>query len=359
MEINDIYTRDSVQMTPTMTTTPILTAALLGSIATTSVLAGGDTLTISKDGPTLDRWMYPFNGTPGTRAAASTFGIWTGQGPSFDNFDAQFVVGFDTSADLTPGTADDWQITSATVTVQLSNSGTPYDDTVDTYGTFLEPSDPDWIEDVDTGQPIELFGTGFRYDYDATSWPENAPFGFGDPSALGIRSAYAGGFRDGEFVDVSNHVRERWTPTPFAVGIVPDMVSGDLLPQDSVFTFSIDVDDPNVAAYIMSGLDSGMLSFTLASMTIVEFEGDLPFPLFYCKENAAVDFGIASAATLDITLEPASTGNPCDLNGDETVDGADLSILLGSWNTADPAADLDDNGTVDGADLAQLLGCWS
>lgn len=346
-------------MTPTMTTTPILTAALLGSIATSSVLAGGDTLTISKDGPTLDRWMYPFNGTPGYRPGASTFGIWVSEGASFDNFDAQFVVGFDTSGDLQPGTADDWQVTSATVTFQVSNSGTPYDDTIDVWNTFVEPTDPDWIEDVDPGQPIELFGTGFRYDYTASTWPEDAPFAFGDPSAIDVRSAYAGGFRDGELVDVSNHVRDRWTPTPFAVGIVPDLADGDPIPQDSVFTFSIDVSDPNIAAYIMDGLDSGILSFTLASMTIVEFEGNLPFPIFYCKENVAVDFGLASAATLDITLEAASTGNPCDLNGDGSVDGADLSILLGSWNTADPEADLDGNGTVDGADLAALLGCWT
>ena len=342
-----------------MTKLPLLTnGLLLVSFITTGALAD-EVKSISMDGPTTDRWMYPFNATPGYRPGASTFGIWTGQGDLFDNLDAQFVVGFDTSEDLQPGTAEDWQVTSATVTFQLSNSGIPYDDTVDVWNTFVEPTDVDWIDDVDPGQPIELFGTGFRYDYTATTWPEDAPFGFGNPAALDVRSAYAGGFRDGELVDVSNHVRDRWTPTPFAVGIVPGLADGDPVPQDSVFTFSIDVGDPNIAAYIMDGLDSGVLSFTLASMTIVDgHTGNFPFPVFYCRENAAVKFGIASGATLDLTLEPAPAGDPCDLNGDGTVDGADLSILLGSWNTSDADADLDGNGVVDGADLATLLGCW-
>ena len=337
-------------------TLPIALAFLTGSCGVYA-----DAIQISRSAPDLDRWMYPFNGTPGNRPAASTFGIWTGQGESFDNFDAQLVVGFDTTADIPAGTGSDWEVVEATVTVQLSNSGTPYDDTVDEYGTFLEPTDPDWIEDVDTGQPIELFGTGFRYDYDATTWPENAPFGFGDLSAIEIRSAYAAGFRDDVLVDVSNHVRERWTPTPFAVGTVPGIANGEPLQAEGIFTFSIDVSDPNIAAYIIDGIDSGMLSFTLASMTIVEFQGDLPFPLFYCKENAAVKFGLSSAATLELTLEPASA-DPCaasDINGDGSVNGADLTLMLSAWGTANSDADLDDDGTVSGSDLTLLLGCWS
>ena len=336
-------------------TTTCLLSVTLGAHA----FAAGDTLTVSKGTPTLDRWMYPFNATPGNRPAASTFGIWTGEGPSFDNFDAQLVIGFDTTTEVPAGTASEWQVVSATVTIQVSNTGTPYDDTVDAYQTFLEPTDSEWIEDVDEGQPIELFGTDYRYGNTAATWAEDAPFGTGDTTALYTRSAYAAGFRDGELVDVSNHVRERWTPSPFSVGTVPGLENGDLLITDDVFTFEIDVADPNIQGYILDGVDEGLLSFTVASMTIVEFEGDLPFPLFYCKENVAVEFGIASAATLELVLEPAAPGNPCDFNGDGSVDGADLSVLLGSWGTSDPIADLDGSGLVDGADLSTLLGCWS
>lgn len=49
---------------------------------------------------------------------------------------------------------------------------------------------------------------------------------------------------------------------------------------------------------------------------------------------------------------------PADLNGDGTVDGADLGTLLGAWGGAS-FADLDGSGLVDGADLGILLGAWS
>ncbi len=51
-----------------------------------------------------------------------------------------------------------------------------------------------------------------------------------------------------------------------------------------------------------------------------------------------------------------------DLDGNGSVDGADLAILLGGWGPCPRkggcAADLDGNGVVDGADLAILLGSW-
>ena len=51
--------------------------------------------------------------------------------------------------------------------------------------------------------------------------------------------------------------------------------------------------------------------------------------------------------------------NPCDLNGDGNVDGADLSIVLADWGQKGSAADLDGDGTVGGADLAIVLACWT
>ncbi|MFM8639204.1 MAG: hypothetical protein ACKOEL_01005 [Planctomycetota bacterium] len=48
---------------------------------------------------------------------------------------------------------------------------------------------------------------------------------------------------------------------------------------------------------------------------------------------------------------------PADLDGDGTVGGADLGLLLGAWGTAGPG-DLDGSGTVTGSDLGLLLGGW-
>jgi hypothetical protein len=47
-----------------------------------------------------------------------------------------------------------------------------------------------------------------------------------------------------------------------------------------------------------------------------------------------------------------------DIDGNGAVDAADLSLLLGAWGSADPAADLNGDGTVDAADLSILLGNW-
>ncbi|MDG2030685.1 MAG: hypothetical protein P8J45_06755 [Phycisphaerales bacterium] len=331
---------------------------LMVATSTAFVAAGDETTTIIKDAPDRDRWMYPFNASPGTRPAASIFGYATAIEAPFDNRDGQFVIGFDTDGDLAPGTANDYQVVSAKVTIQLSNQGIVYDATTDPWQNFVEPDNPDYIEDSDPGQPIELFGTDYRSGFDATTWYEDAPFGFGDTTLMSSRTAFAASYRDGELVDASNHVREGWTPTPFATAVIDGVSDGEVIPLDSVFEFEIDVTDPNIQSYILESLDHGTLTFTVASMTEVEVMGGT-FPLFYCRENVAVEFGVASAATLDLVLEPASGGDPCDLTGDGIVDGADLSRLLGSWGTSDPLPDLDSNGTVDGADLAALLGCWS
>lgn len=62
----------------------------------------------------------------------------------------------------------------------------------------------------------------------------------------------------------------------------------------------------------------------------------------------------------DGTLGTAS--RPGDLNGDGSVNGADLGILLQNWGACPPkgecVADLDGNGLVDGADLGTMLSNW-
>jgi len=56
-----------------------------------------------------------------------------------------------------------------------------------------------------------------------------------------------------------------------------------------------------------------------------------------------------------------SVGNPCDLNGDSRVDGADVGIIFNNWGavSAGNPADKDGSGTVDGADLAQIYNNWT
>lgn len=54
---------------------------------------------------------------------------------------------------------------------------------------------------------------------------------------------------------------------------------------------------------------------------------------------------------------PTPLSNPADLNGDGSVNAADLSILLGSWG-GKGLGDIDGDGVVGASDLAILLGAW-
>jgi hypothetical protein len=60
-----------------------------------------------------------------------------------------------------------------------------------------------------------------------------------------------------------------------------------------------------------------------------------------------------------VTVKGPTGGSvPGDLNGDGTVNAADLSILLSNWGGAG-SGDINGDGTVDAADLAALLAAWT
>ncbi len=68
------------------------------------------------------------------------------------------------------------------------------------------------------------------------------------------------------------------------------------------------------------------------------------------------------AAIDDIRVEGLSCPGDAvagDVDGDGIVGGSDLSLVLGSWGSANAAADVDGSGAVDGADLAIVLVNWS
>jgi formylglycine-generating enzyme required for sulfatase activity len=70
----------------------------------------------------------------------------------------------------------------------------------------------------------------------------------------------------------------------------------------------------------------------------------------------------ALGALAVLALAAPASAQTCtgDLNGDRTVTGADIGILLGEWGTPGgiTGADIDGNGTVSGSDLGLLLGAW-
>jgi predicted dienelactone hydrolase len=68
--------------------------------------------------------------------------------------------------------------------------------------------------------------------------------------------------------------------------------------------------------------------------------------------------GAGAALSLTAVFTPAS--NRADLDGDGSVGGGDLAILLNSWGACSACpADIDGNGEVNGGDLATLLSSWN
>lgn len=71
------------------------------------------------------------------------------------------------------------------------------------------------------------------------------------------------------------------------------------------------------------------------------------------------DAGAGTAPIVDMgAYEAFEVVVPClgDLDGSDSVDAADLAILLGAWGGT--GGDLDGSGSTDAADLALLLGAW-
>ena len=311
--------------------------------------------------PAVDRWNYPFNPTPGTRITASTFGNEPGS-PLFDNRDGQFIVGFNTSADIPTGLGSSkYTIQSCTMTITFANDFVvEYDNTVDPYTAFLPESDPEYVADSDLGQPIELFGVGFRNGYSLLDWNETSPFAPASATVLNpsVRNAYATARNaSGSWIDISNSVRNRVTPTPFAVGTISGLKPGELVPLGSTMCFELDVSRADVQEYLRDAINAGRLRLTVSSLTKVVQQGG-NYPQFYCRENPVVVVTGVGGATLSIEVS-TTTCAPADLDCDGMVAASDLSLLLASWGVAGVTADLDGDGIVGASDLSLLLAAWS
>lgn len=319
-----------------------------------------DSITASWDTPVLDRWMYPFNPTPGTRILSSTFGA-TGD-PSFDNRDGQMLIGFMLDDQVPPGQgSSQYEVHWAQITIQVSNHLiVHYDNTSDPYQTFLPEDDPEWFPDDDIGEPFELFGAGYRNGYTPGTFAENSPYSESGPSGQYIRNVYAADVNaDGEQVDVSNNVDERFNPTPWAVGIIDTLTPGELIPAESEVVFDINIDDPAIAASLQEALDTGYLAAVLSSLTRVEQQGG-NFPLFYNREHPDVIFNFVSAARLELSVDineiPAC---PEDIDEDGTVGFTDLLALLSSWgDCAGCPGDVNGDDAIDFQDILAILSAW-
>ncbi len=311
------------------------------------------------DQPQLDRWMYPFNSSAGARATMSVFGSDREVPTQFDARDGQILLAFDTDLVIpSGGTAAGYRVTGAEVTLQVQNNLVfRYDPTPDAWTTFLPAADARRTVDADAGQPVELFGVGFRGGYSAATFAEDTAFtGTGNFLSPGVRNAFAAVVdATGTPSDVSNNPRVGFQPKNFATGSITGLAPGAQVPADSVMRFAVDVNDPGIQAYLCEALHAGRVFFAASALTIVQQQAG-EFPVFYAKENAFVSLGLAQAARLRIKVEtvPACVAEDLDCNG--VVDFGDVALALIDFGPCSGCqADLDGTGIVDYGDVALVM----
>lgn len=267
-----------------------------------SISALGDLATFSS--PEYDRWMYPFNGTPGTRALAPTFGAIAEE--DFDERDGQFYVGYDTSGSIDSGLgASAYNIFSVTLTVRSGFGDFVYDPTYDVYTTYLDSGSLGFTVDADAGRPIELYGVAFDASLDFATFGETGPFTTG-----GQRSVRPIGFQDNVPVDVSNNIDTLnggaggFDPVFFAIGQT-GLASGDATPTGTEFTFTLNLSNPNIRGYVQQGLNTGNLGFMVTSLSPASLGGPVTYPQWETKENLV---GVPATLSIEYSIvpEPAS-----------------------------------------------------
>lgn len=121
--------------------------------------------------------------------------------------------------------------------------------------------------------------------------------------------------------------------------------------QDSVFAQRVSaagVAQWALASRVDGPTDKGMMMSVRQSSASV----------FVWPDGGTGNTDIAAQRVGDDGLVGGNATSAGDVNGDGSVNGADLTVVLSAWGTNNAAADINDDGLVDGADLGALLADW-
>ena len=246
--------------------------------------ATSEVIETSFDKPSQDRWNYPYNSTPGTRALASLF---RSTDPEVGVYRyGTFIVGFDTS-DLIPegNSSGAYQITSAQIRLMTSgNFEVPYDLSYDPVASYLPETHELYLEDEDPGRPIQVFGAGFRNGFNQETWNEATPYSPGGNAQRTVFPILLNESGLPEDVSLAVDYDNPADAAPFAVGRLEDTEAGDLIPEDTWMIFDIDLNNSGTLAYLQQGLSQGKLLFTFTSLN----EGGREvrtYPEFYTDDH--------------------------------------------------------------------------
>ena len=98
---------------------------------------------------------------------------------------------------------------------------------------------------------------------------------------------------------------------------------------------------------------------TLGSLSMSEYVFPFPPDSLPAGVTAANHYIRPLFQASDVLVGPMHVVIPPDINGDGSVDGADLAILLSNWGAIGGPADINHDQAVNGMDLGMLLGAWS
>jgi prepilin-type N-terminal cleavage/methylation domain-containing protein len=340
----------------------------------------------------FDQWYY-YNielGSLGVRAEGPTWAGNLNVNPATQEFFlntlaepsrvGMSLAAFKTSPPITSGQpASNYQVHSVTLTLTMetsTNGPVKYDDTPDSRADLLaEVIDGSY----DSARPIELYGVGFN-DRPAGQ-PKYVGYDFGnmspDPTlmneAVHPYSGIGGNYiaypivalnpaTPTVYTDVSNSITGGYSATavgnqagpfevtPWAVGKNSSLQNGDNVPNDTTFTFDLDLNAPGVLPYVQDSLSKGGLAFFFSSVHPASPPGtssDNAYPVWYLRE-----FGV-HPPILSVDYDIVTTFPPGDYDHSGSVNAADYSLWRATFGNSVPTgtgADGNSDGIVNSAD---------
>lgn len=319
--------------------------------------------------PDLDTWAYVNGGSPGTRPWGPSF---TG-GFAVDSETNQFLprtasdpdrlgsalVAFETIDQIPAGLLpSQYDIRSVTITARVDD-GTTGDLLYETAPTSPQNYLADFkANNLDSQQAMELFGVGFREGYEGFALGANqsgqrfsestAPYSGAGASYVTFPivddSDTAGGY-----VDVSNNISGGFSETaadnvtapfaaePWAVGTA-NLSIGATIPENTTFTFEVDLTQPGILQYVQESLSQGAIGFFLSSLhSTTQQGGSGAYPQWFLRESVTGPIPLpgGEAPTLEIDYAIDSLVTTADFDADGDVDGGDFL----TWQQADGTTD--------------------
>ena len=330
--------------------------AILASAAVSPMVASAQILDLSWSQPTGDRWNYPFNSTPGTETRAPVFAALLVSG--FDDRDSQVLLQFDTQGQVPVSRPlGDYKLTSITfrATVASTTPAVYYDPTPDPLAASYDVSDSQYVADPDLGTPLEIYGVGFRNGRSLATFNELQSFGCGGFPVEGCRSVYPVDFdSSGTVFDISRQVRQKLPSSAWAIGLTNSLNAGDVVPVNTVFTFSIDLSRPDVRNYFKSQLAAGRILVAMTSLHPASGGaggGGGDYPAFYTKDGSTT-----RAPKLDLHLRVYSGA---DFNADGVVDFFDYLDFVDAFSSNAPDADFNEDSVIDFFDYLDFVNAFT